>query len=185
VPGWYVQRHPDDDFAETFAAWLTPGPDWRKRYENTTVLDKLLFVDEMVKKFGGKPPSVSKGKPDMPVEAMTMTLGTWFRKQKKRRRIFIHPIINEDLKRLFPAREGQLAVDLLRANRQQLIRDVCFWTGIERETLIALIGDLQKRLEVLGLKIGTNQTATFPGQVSVFVTTLAMNYLYKGQFTGD
>ena len=25
VPGWYAQKHPDDDFAETFAVWLTPG----------------------------------------------------------------------------------------------------------------------------------------------------------------
>ena len=29
---WYAQSHPDEDFAETFAVWLTPGLDWRKRY---------------------------------------------------------------------------------------------------------------------------------------------------------
>ena len=23
---WYAQSHPDEDFAETFAVWLTPGP---------------------------------------------------------------------------------------------------------------------------------------------------------------
>ena len=26
---WYAQSHPDGDFAETFAVWLTPGLDWR------------------------------------------------------------------------------------------------------------------------------------------------------------
>ena len=26
---WYAQSHPDEDFAETFAVWLTPGLDWR------------------------------------------------------------------------------------------------------------------------------------------------------------
>ena len=31
LPGWYVQKHPDDDFAETFAVWLTPGSDWHRR----------------------------------------------------------------------------------------------------------------------------------------------------------
>jgi len=30
IPGWYVQKHPDEDFAETFAVWLTPGSDWQK-----------------------------------------------------------------------------------------------------------------------------------------------------------
>jgi hypothetical protein len=185
VPGWYVQRHPDDDFAETFAVWLTPGSDWRKQYENTAALGKLLFVDEMAKKLGGKAPDVNEGKLDVPVAAMTMTLGTWFRKQKKRHRIFLHPIVNEDLKRLLPAREGEPAADLLRAHRQRLVRDVCFWTGIERETLIALIDVLQRRLQVLELKMETDQTAIFPGKISVFITTLVMNYLYTGKFTGN
>jgi len=25
IEGWYAQKHPDEDFAETFAVWLTPG----------------------------------------------------------------------------------------------------------------------------------------------------------------
>ena len=29
---WYAQSHPDEDFAETMAVWLTPELDWRKRY---------------------------------------------------------------------------------------------------------------------------------------------------------
>ena len=28
LPGWYAQKHPDEDWAETFAVWLTPGRDW-------------------------------------------------------------------------------------------------------------------------------------------------------------
>src|SRR3979411_2298611 len=29
IAGWYAQKHPDEDFAETFAVWLTPGSQWR------------------------------------------------------------------------------------------------------------------------------------------------------------
>ena len=29
---WYAQSHPDEDFAETFAVWLTPDSPWRTRY---------------------------------------------------------------------------------------------------------------------------------------------------------
>ena len=32
LPGWYAQKHPDEDWAETFAVWMTPGRDWRTDY---------------------------------------------------------------------------------------------------------------------------------------------------------
>ena len=31
MAGWYAQKHPDEDFAETFAVWLTPRSGWRKK----------------------------------------------------------------------------------------------------------------------------------------------------------
>jgi hypothetical protein len=30
LDAWYAQSHPDEDFAETFAVWLTPDSDWRR-----------------------------------------------------------------------------------------------------------------------------------------------------------
>ena len=35
---WYAQSHPDEDFAETFAVWLTPELDWRARYKDWKAL---------------------------------------------------------------------------------------------------------------------------------------------------
>ena len=32
LPGWYAQKHPDEDWAETFAVWMTPRSDWRTEY---------------------------------------------------------------------------------------------------------------------------------------------------------
>src|SRR6266446_2448779 len=40
---WYAQSHPDEDFAETFAVWLTPRSNWRKRYEGWPALKKLEY----------------------------------------------------------------------------------------------------------------------------------------------
>jgi len=31
MEGWYAQKHPDEDFAETFAVLRTPGPKWREK----------------------------------------------------------------------------------------------------------------------------------------------------------
>ncbi len=45
---WYAQAHPDEDFAETFAVWLTPGLDWCQRYKGWKALQKLEYVDELM-----------------------------------------------------------------------------------------------------------------------------------------
>ena len=41
ILGWYAQKHPDEDFAETFAVWMTPGLDWRSEYRGWPALAKL------------------------------------------------------------------------------------------------------------------------------------------------
>jgi hypothetical protein len=38
---WCAQSHPDEDFAETFAVWLTPGFHRRERYKDWKALQKL------------------------------------------------------------------------------------------------------------------------------------------------
>lgn len=43
VPGWYAQKHPDEDFAETFAVWLTPGSNWRQVYLEYSRLQKIAL----------------------------------------------------------------------------------------------------------------------------------------------
>ncbi len=184
MPGWYVQKHLDDDFAETFAVLLTPSSDWQKRYADTAALAKLLYIDKAASKYGEQPPVITDGKLDMPMREMTMTLDSWYMTHKKGHHssIVLHRIVNEDLTRLFPAVEGQPAIDVLRVNRQQLIRDVYFWTGMDRHTLIALVDELLERIRLLRLKIEPDQTATVIVSMSVFITTLVMNYLNKGQF---
>src|SRR3989440_1875318 len=54
---WYAQSHPDEDFAETFAIWLTPELDWRKQYAGWRALKKLEYVDELMRSLAGKPPA--------------------------------------------------------------------------------------------------------------------------------
>jgi hypothetical protein len=81
-PRCYAQKHPDDDFAETFAIWLTPNSEWQKRYNDTPALAKLLYVDKMARKYGQQMPVITDGKLHMPVQKMTMTLDKWFKKRK-------------------------------------------------------------------------------------------------------
>ena len=48
LPAWYAQAHPAEDFAETFAVWLTPRSQWRRRYRGWPALQKLEYIDELM-----------------------------------------------------------------------------------------------------------------------------------------
>src|SRR5690242_17443723 len=48
LDSWYAQSHPDEDFAETFAVWLSPDSDWRVRYAEWPALRKLETMDGLM-----------------------------------------------------------------------------------------------------------------------------------------
>jgi hypothetical protein len=53
---WYAQSHPTEDFAETFAVWLTPKARWRAEYAGWPALAKLEFVDALMSELAGRTP---------------------------------------------------------------------------------------------------------------------------------
>jgi hypothetical protein len=81
-PGWYAQRHPDDDFAETFAVWLTPNSDWQHQYATTPAFPKLVYVKRIVRQYHKQPPSLTDGTLDRPVHEITMTVKEWLTKRR-------------------------------------------------------------------------------------------------------
>jgi hypothetical protein len=54
---WYAQSHPTEDFAETFAVWLGPKARWRAQYAGWPALEKLEFVDSLMREIAGRRPS--------------------------------------------------------------------------------------------------------------------------------
>src|SRR5262245_44455995 len=59
LEAYYAQSHPDEDFAETFAVWLTPSSRWRWRYAGWRVLRKLEYVGELMRGVDGRRHPVS------------------------------------------------------------------------------------------------------------------------------
>ena len=57
LANWYAQAHPVEDFAETFAIWLNPHVDWRSDYKRWPALEKLEYVDELMREIAGKTPA--------------------------------------------------------------------------------------------------------------------------------
>jgi hypothetical protein len=182
--GWYAQKHPDEDFAETFAVWLDPDSNWREVYADTPALPKLFYIDSIVEEFGGKRPEINGGELDRPLNELDITLAQWCRMMARtgRKKIVFPSIVDEDLKRLFPDAEGDPAVEFLEANRRQLIRAVHDWTGVSRDLLNSLIRELTKRVKVLGLRVDANNRFESMVNTTAFVSTLAMNYQYNRRF---
>jgi len=85
LAGCYAQKHPDDDFAETFAVWLTPYSYWQMIYACTPALEKLQYVERAAAVYGEKPPIVTGGNVDMPIEEIKMTLSEWYQTAYKNR----------------------------------------------------------------------------------------------------
>ena len=186
VPGWYGQKHPDEDFAETFAVWLKPHSNWRERYKGTRALEKLLLVERLAREFGPQPPLVESGRKDAPVEELDVTLADWYEIPADDRRACSLPLIlNEDLQAVFPAEEGQPAIEVLRSHRIQLLRDLHAWTGADRHLLASLLQQLMARVQGLGLKIEAGQAESRLLALAIFVTTLVMNYNYTDEFVTD
>ena len=60
LPGWYAQKHPDEDWAETFAVWMTPGLDWRAEYADwPEALAKLEYCDRTMAALADRDPLVT------------------------------------------------------------------------------------------------------------------------------
>ncbi len=186
VPGWYAQKHPDEDFAETFAVWLTPESNWQKGYAGTRALKKLLYVDRTIPTFKGKDPEVSAKSPDRPVEELTMTLASWFASRKAAHsNLRLPPIIDLDLRRLFPGGQGRAATPVLQAQKAWLIRLVNNWTGLDRHLLAALLEAALERVRYLRLKIAAEQSETALADFASFLTALAMNSQDTGSFVEE
>lgn len=61
LPGWYAQKHPDEDFAETFAVWMTPRSAWRKKYRGWGAMAKLQYMDRIARELGNIDPLRKRG----------------------------------------------------------------------------------------------------------------------------
>ena len=82
----YAQKHPDDDFAETFAVWLTPRSGWRQKYRDWPAIQKLRYVDKLMREIRGEKPKCKRGKLLIPLSQMTMSLGEYYCNRMKRYR---------------------------------------------------------------------------------------------------
>jgi hypothetical protein len=182
----YAQKHPDEDFAETFAVWLTPRSNWRWQYRNWPVLRKLRYVNSLMKGLHGKPPKCVDGLRCTPVEEMDMLLAEHYGKRAERYRAAAQGYVDDKLRELFPPVRGrtlQRAVDLFQHQQEDLLQRVTRWSGLEDDEVRTLLAKLTDRARALDLQFRPQQLATKLLDVTALAITLAANFAHTGRFT--
>lgn len=184
---WYAQAHPDEDFAETFAVWLTPGVDWKKEYQTwPAALSKLKYVEKLAKESQKMKILAEKGRPPSAVARLTSTLEKYYSRRKKENADDYPDFYDSDLKRIFdgdvslPKRDCS-AEKFMNRQRKAIVATVAWATSERKFTIDALVKRLTERCGKLELKIGKSETQTMM-EVASFLTSLVKNYLFTGKF---
>jgi hypothetical protein len=182
---WYAQSHPDEDFAETFAVWLTPGLDWRARYKGWKALQKLEYLDALMHSIAGKPPIYTPEYRVLNHDCLNIKLKTYYTRKRKLYEDIYPDFYDNDLRQLFAAGsevEGRVKASvLLRQRRSQLMESVCQWTNERKYRVHKLLNRLIERCHQLELYVRPDDPQ-LNLQVSAYVTTLVMNNLFTGKF---
>lgn len=183
----YAQKHPDEDFAETFAVWLTPRSGWRRKYHNWPALRKLEYVDELMKSIRDELPRCTTGSLCTPVEQMDMLLAEHYGQRAERYREMAQGYVDDKLREIFPpirARKLMPAGDLFRKFRQELLSRVIRWSELEESEVEAFLTKLQDRADFLNLELNVRHLSAKVLDVSALLMALAKDFVYTGQVTG-
>jgi hypothetical protein len=178
---WYAQSHPDEDFAETFAVWLRPRGEWRRRYAGWPALRKLEYVDELMREIADTPPLIKTRQRMDPVTTITRTLAQHYAERKAKYTDAPADIYDGDLRRIFsdsPSHRNQtLASTFLRRNRTEIRRMVSKWTGEYQLTLDVVLAQMIRRSRELRLRaVGGDRQLRI--DFAVLLTVKTMHYLY-------
>jgi len=183
----YAQKHPDEDFAETFAVWLTPRSGWRQRYRNWPVIRKLLYVDRLMKDIRRDLPESRSSRRLLPVDRMNLTLAEHYGKKAERFRRDARGYVDDSLRDAFPASRGQVlrpAAALFRRYRERLVERVVHWSVLTPAEAETLVRKLEARAAALKLSYRPGAEGERLMDVVSLVIALALDYAYTGRLTG-
>ncbi len=178
---WYAQSHPDEDFAETFAVWLKPRAEWRKRYAGWPALKKLEYMDELMGEIADTSPLISNRQRMDPVRTLTKTLAQHYAENKAKYTEELPDVYDADLRRIFsdsPSHRNQpLASAFLRRHRREIRRMVAKWTGEYEFTLDVVLAQMIRRSRELRLRaVGGDRQLRM--DFAVLLTVKTMHFLY-------
>ena len=190
LPGWYAQKHPDEDWAETFAVWMTPGLDWRAEYGAWPVARaKLSYCDRVMGELRDREPEVTDDELDEDVGQIDYSLAEFYGEDAQALDDF-PPGFDGALRAIFDdlargASDGSElvpAADLFRRLERDLMGSVYRWTGHFPERTRLLVRHLAERATQLDQGYCQAREQAAEVAVTTFVAALAMNHVHRGSY---
>jgi len=178
---WYAQAHPDEDFAETFAVWLRPRSDWRKRYAGWPALAKLEYVDELMTEIAGEKPILRSRRTVDPISRIGRTLAEHYARKQALYTVKAPTFYDRDLRQIFsddPRHRGSPAAStFLRLNRAKIRHTVAKWTREHQLTLDSILDEIIDRCRELKLRAPGPQRR-LRTDFTILFTAIAVYALY-------
>ena len=184
LESWYAQSHPSEDFAETFAVWLTPDAQWRARYAGWPALRKLEYMDELMRDIAARDPLIDPGKPVDPLPRVRRTLATHYQRKRVKYGVDYPNFYDRDLRRLFSDKadygSNVTAAAFLTRIRKEVRRRVARYTGERQYTIDQVIEKMVRRCQELGLRLtGPEDRAQM--DFTALLTAQTVNHLHSGR----
>ena len=183
----YAQKHPDEDFAETFAVWLMPRSGWRRKYRQWPALRKLEFTSRLMRRIRGRSPLCSGGRLVSPVDEMPMLLAEYYGQRAERYRAAAQYYVDDKLREAFPPIRGtglSPAVGLLREHHAELLTRATVWSGMDEDDVKTILSKLEDRAAEMRVRFRPAEAPQKLLDLTALVTALAMDFGYTGRFTG-
>jgi hypothetical protein len=196
---WYAQSHPVEDFAETFAVWLTPKKQWRRRYRNTPALEKLEHVDRWMTSLAGKPPLVEDRETVEELKDNSRTLREHYEEKQEFYGAGETRSFDPELRRLFPSARSKIqaraegnsssgaprprrhsAARMLQASRAKLRKEVSRPLGVPAYAVDQVLLQLIARARAMNLRV-TESSAKVHDELAELVTRLTIDAIQNGQ----
>jgi hypothetical protein len=185
IEGWYAQKHPDEDFAETFAVWLTPRSAWRRKYKGWPAMQKLRYVERVARAVADLEPIVNTGEVDITPQDIDVSVEQFYRQAEEERQARIDLALDAHLGQIFLTRkrkESKPAADIVNKYTPDLIEKITYWTGVRRPIVRGLIDSICRNCQRMKLWGEVGEEARYLVEVTALATTLAMNFLTSGRF---
>ena len=185
LPNWYAQAHPHEDWAETFAVWLRPKSDWRRRYRNWPAIKKLEFVDRLVREIRDQRPRLRNRREEYPAEKIRMTLREYYDNKIARYGFDSPEFFERDLQKLFSGdpqyARNEKASRYIRRIHDDIIDIVERWTAEYKYRINEVLKEMARRCEKLDLRV-TLEEQEMKSEMVAFLTMVVMHKLYSGGF---
>jgi len=193
---YYAQKHPDEDFAETFTVWLTPRSNWRRVYKHyPRALQKLRYTERIVRELGPCPPLVEADESWKiePYEEIKATVAQFMNAKPSHYYKKATGYVDPSLKEMFRAQPKRLtrrelfnrfmrAEIFLKAHKQQLISRIAHWVGVDSTVVHDLLDKLTTRAKALDLWLEKAQAEKKLVELTTFVAARCTDYKNTGYY---